>query len=363
MLEEKTAIGPGLFFMLIFVMQTGYGFLQTPFLAAKHFGANGYWGVVAAFILALPLILALAALGKRFPQQSFVEYLPEIFGKPLGKILGFIYLLFLTFLFSWITMAIAGHYNMYFLIRTPFWVIVLVILGTQAFLARKGIEGLGRLSAFVFLPTLLLMIMTLIGSFQHFDINNVRPVFYFDPPKIPEGIIAMFYIYLPLAIILQNYRYLTDKNRGFRVIAKASALGGILIFLSVLMTIGTFGARTATILSWPFLELGRQTDIPYMLQTFGLVIAPVVTVHTIIGGAAFYYTVSQGLSELFGKLNYKIFVFLLFPLVLAAVALTYGDIYMRWVFNILHYVGFAVGLIFPLVVWLIAVLTRKGISQ
>ena len=49
MLKEKTGIGPGLLFMVLFISLFSYGVIESPHAAAKYIGNNGYWGFLLAF--------------------------------------------------------------------------------------------------------------------------------------------------------------------------------------------------------------------------------------------------------------------------------------------------------------------------
>src|SRR5690606_39813824 len=92
MLKEKTGIGPGLFFMVLYVSLFGYGVIHAPRVAAEYVGPNGYWGFILAFLLAIPVMAGIAWLGRRFPNRSVIEYLPQLFGVFLGKLLGLLVL-------------------------------------------------------------------------------------------------------------------------------------------------------------------------------------------------------------------------------------------------------------------------------
>ena len=192
MLKEKTAIGPGLLFMVLFISLFSYGVIESPHAAAKYIGNNGYWGFLLAFGIAIPVIAVTCRLGRRFPRKSVIQYLPEVMGKPLGKALGFLYLVVIMVLMIWASRAISEQLSVYFLNRTPMWVSVFIFLAVATFVAYQGIEGISRLASFLFPVTFFFSMIAILFSFQNFDLENIRPVFLLDGLKIPLGSVISF---------------------------------------------------------------------------------------------------------------------------------------------------------------------------
>lgn len=154
----------------------------------------------------------------------------------------------------------------------------------------------------------------------------------------------------------------TDQTKGFKSIVSAAGLAGFFIFLAVFETIGIYGAKGVLIYSWPFLELGKETNIPYISQTFGLFISSVLLIQTVFGSSALFYAAAQGFSELLGGLKYKYFLLILTPIVFIAAIITPDVVIIRKVFDYLRIIGFVVVLVLPLLIWLLAVLLRKGVK-
>lgn len=141
MLKEKTGIGPGLLFIFLFSSLFGFGLMNSPYIAARYMGANGYLGLIVAMFLTIPVITAIVELGKRFPDKSIIEYLPLAFGSVMGKIVGFAYVLFLLALTVYAIRSMAELFNIYFLMNTLVWALSALMLISVAYLAHLGIEG------------------------------------------------------------------------------------------------------------------------------------------------------------------------------------------------------------------------------
>lgn len=217
MLKEKTGIGPGLFFMVLYVSIFGFGVMQAPHVAAEHMGHNGYWGFILAFILSIPVTAGIAWLGRHFPNRSVIEYLPQLFGVFFGKVLGFLILTAILVLMVWTSRMINEEVRLYFLSRTPVWASIALFLLVALFLARQGIEGITRLAAFVFPLTFVLNFLAILFSLQNFELDNIRPVFFFENGlAVGNGAVHLFYPFLVLLTALMINPYLTKKKKGLQ---------------------------------------------------------------------------------------------------------------------------------------------------
>jgi len=361
MLNEKTAIGPGLLFMLNFSAVYGYGFFLSMYFAAKYFGVNGIWGGILIFILMIPVLYIVTDLGHRFPGKSIIRYLPEITNAFPAKIIGFVYLVFLVLLTCWSLNIISRIFNLYLLPRTPFQVILGLILLIEFYITSKGIEGISRVTAFIFIFCLIFVLLFTVSSYQNFQLDNVLPIFDFTLKDLKngkyfEGIIHLFNVGLPSAMLFMVYPYLSERRKGLKTLLVSSGLAVLLIEMVIISNIGIWGSKGVLQFDWPFMELGKQTNIPVILQTVGLFVLPIMLIQNLFAGSSFYFATAQGCSEFFGKYNYRIYRWFLLPIIFFTSVWTTNAVVIRSLFNYFVAFGFGVVFILPLFLWLIALM-------
>ncbi|KJS19955.1 MAG: hypothetical protein VR72_16620 [Clostridiaceae bacterium BRH_c20a] len=360
MLKEKTGIGPGLLFMILYATLFSLGVMQSPYVAAEYIGNNGYWGLVLAFVLTVGLIILLNSLGRKFPKKSIIQYLPVVCGTFLGKILGLIYLTFIFAILILSSNMTALQSGTYFLFRTPSWAIFLLYLGVLTYIAHQGIEGITRLAAFIFPVTFILSLMAIGFSFQSFELDNIRPIFFIDGLKIPLGAVQLFYPFFPLITVLMIYPYLTEKRKGFKTILGATTLAFFMILATIISGIGNYSAPGVLRYSWPVIEVTRKANLPFILQSFGLFFTVSWLTLTLTGLGFLYYILAEGIAQLLGVLNYKWFTLILFPIIYSGMILLTEIIEVRYIFSFFRVSGFVFTIGFLLFVWLLAVIRRRG---
>ena len=360
MLKETTGIGPGLLFNIMFSSLYGYGVVSSPYVAAKYMGSNGYLGFILAIFLAIPVVLCAVRLGKRFPGKSIIQYLPLVFGKILGKGIAFIFLLFLLIITAWATRQISDLSNVFFLNRTPLWVIATILLSATAYIANKGIEGITRLAAFIFPVAVVFIFLSAVFSFQGFKLDHVRPVFYTQGYQLPLGTLQMFYIFSPLAALFMFYPYLTKTQKGFKTILAALLLASTAILIFVVSGIGTYGATGVLRYSWPVMQLSMKANIPQLMQTTGLFFAVSYFSQICLAMAGLYYALALATTQLLGILNYKWFVLLWYPVIMFLILAPPSVVDISFLFDYLRTAGFLIIFGLPLLIWLWAALLKRG---
>jgi spore germination protein KB len=360
MLKEKTGIGSGLMFAMLFSSFFGYGMMFSARNAAKYMGSNGYWGIFLAFLLTIPIAFIADNFAKRFPGKSIIRYLPLVFGKILGKLVGLIYCLLILLVIVWSIRGITEMYTLYFLHRTPIAASTFLVLITAAYLAHKGIEGISRLAAFVFPLAFVFIVLTVILSFQNVLVDHIKPVFRIEGYKPLVGALQSFYIFFPMAVVPIVYPYLTDKKKGLKTVVGSAALAGIIIFLIAVATIGTYGAQGILRYSVPILEMTKDATITHLLETFGLFFAVTWLSQLVIAVGVFYFSLAQASTELTGWFNYKWFIILLFPVILASAVLLPSVIEVRLMFDYLKIAIFSVVFALTILIWLLAIILKRS---
>ena len=298
MLKEKTGIGPGLFFMVLYVSLFGYGVIHAPRVAAEYIGPNGYWGFILAFILSFPVIAGIAWLGRRFPNCSVIEYLPRLFGNFFGKILGFLLLVAILVLMIRTSRIFSGGVNIFFLRRTPAWASAAFFLLVSLYIARQGIEGITRLAAFVFPLTFVLSFLAILFSMEYMELDYIRPVFFFENGlAVAAGTANLFSPFMVLLTVLLINPYLTRKEKSFPVMAGATTLASFLILLTIVSGIGNYGAEGILRYSFPVFELSRKAQLPFVLLSFALLFSATWLSQVLVATGFFYYLLAEGAAD------------------------------------------------------------------
>ncbi|MGE5604449.1 MAG: GerAB/ArcD/ProY family transporter [Bacteroidota bacterium] len=360
MSKEETAIGAWLYLPLLIIPVLGYGLMNMPHYAAKEMGANGYLAELIAGLIVLPGIVAIYLLARRFPGQTIIEQGSSILGNLPGRIIGLIYIVNSLIILTMFTRDTVNMVNVYFLNRSPVYAIALIFLIFSAFAASQGVEALARLNSFLLIPALLVLFFLTALGFQNVNWINVLPVTSPNAFDYFKGGMSVVYIYYFFGASAMTLPFLKPIKSYPRLAGGALLFTAIFYAVYAFGAIGVFGDTFLYRYAWPSLEFVRTIDQPFhFFEQAGLLMLIDWITMIVAGTAYLYYAVALGSAQLTGILNYKWWVFLLFPVKLMMVLLPRNVSESKMVVDQIAKYGWIMLFAYPVFLLFLAIILRR----
>lgn len=361
----KPRLSPAMLFVLLLVTLSGLDFLVAPYDVAKACGPSAYWAVVGTLVLLLPVLGLIILFKNRFPDENLFQVAPRVIGKPFAIIGN---LIFLSVFMSWLITVIPNATYLlsnYLFDRTPLLVIMVSLLLAVGYIAINGLKTVNRMAAFVFIPTLMFTVFMKLLTFQGITVTHLLPLFSNHPLNYLKGAITTLNQFVPLGTILLIYPLLKKPEKLGHVTLGVLVLEILLLIIGVITTIGTFGASVTTRYIWPNLASVHRLSIPYLvLEQIGLLFIIVWLTMFIVGTAFYFSLIAGGLKEQFPVLNYRYTVIILLILVGGGGFLLFPNIYrLNMAFTALRHVAIFPVILYPLLVYIIALIRGIGVKQ
>lgn len=137
MFQNKEKISGHQALMLILAGGIGNIFVVLAVPAIKDAGRDGWLTVLIGYGIATAVGLTLVKLGRRFPDKTFVQYLPVVLGKIPGKLAGLVYI-FTFWIMSGVVLREMIELMRYFLPKTPPIAIGVLMAILIVYVMRKG---------------------------------------------------------------------------------------------------------------------------------------------------------------------------------------------------------------------------------
>lgn len=275
-----------------------------PSLTVAIAGRDSWLTVLLAVLAALPLGLLAAWLGKRFPQQTLVQYSRTLLGKPLGFLAGLVYIWFFVHIASLVFRETAVGFNLSVLPQTPPIVLVIILAVLAATTARCGIEVIGRLAESSFVVVIFSVVLTLFLplNFAHFE---------YLQPALAGGVLPLLpAVLIPLGLLSEFVAanmvipYLTEPEKAGRTLFFTVLTSGTIILLFTVIIIAVFN-QTAQNLTLPPFQLARMISIGNFLERIEVIVLAVWTIIALIKAAFFMWIGMLGPAQLFNLKGYQ----------------------------------------------------------
>jgi len=302
---EKGIINTYQFVWMLFIIITTFAVMQVPSMVIMQAGRDAWLSVLGAWFFDVMLALVYAYMGIRFPGENFVQYSITILGKYLGRVVGILFPLFFLLVCTIVLRGLSQLVNTVFLPRTPLNVIIISSYLVSAFIGRKGIEVIARMTEILgplFLLSILILSFLVLPSFH---IARLKPQF-------DEGV-APFLIGAPLlltsfgvCIIMAMYIPLCNRpENGFLAKFSAVSMGALCMGLVTTLSVGIFGIEDAQYMSSPGLQLAKMINFSNYLERVDMVWLLILVGSGIVASSSLLWAFGEGIAQIAGMESYQ----------------------------------------------------------
>ncbi|MGC5328083.1 GerAB/ArcD/ProY family transporter [Brevibacillus sp. SYSU BS000544] len=235
-------------------------------------------------------------LHKIYPKQSFMQYSEHILGKVLGKVVGFLYLVF----FLQITGSIVRLYGEFvkgvFLAFTPMIVVIGVMILVCSFAVRSGVEVVARVAQ-VFAPLFLLPLPTLF-VFLYLDLRpeNMLPIL--ENGLIPSlrGAVQPQAWFGEVFVISFFLPFVTDENKSIKW-SMISVTSVMIVLVSVNLVALFLYDLEVSVRRFPIMLAFRYISIADFIENIESIIMAVWVTGVFLKITVFYYVIVSAASQ------------------------------------------------------------------
>ncbi|MGE5422576.1 MAG: GerAB/ArcD/ProY family transporter [Ignavibacteriales bacterium] len=336
-----------------------------PQIAAREVENDAWITALVATIWGIIIVAVIAALNKRFPGYTFIQYLPIILGKPLGTIVGFMYAFWFVTVGAFVLRYFGMFLNITILPETPVAVFSVTLMGLAWYAMRNGLESWVRVGEII-LPIVIITILAIVFlSFNIADPRRILPIGEHSLGSILStslvsgswrGEILLTAMFLP---------YLADSKKVSLNLIVGMVLVGLVLGATELATTAVFGGVNTGNHEFPYFSLAKVISIGTVIDRFEVLVVLTWVLGIFIKMCAFLYCSVLSTAQVFGFNNYQ---FLVFPVVILYIALSDNmieNVAQGTYFLSNIWAGYGLltfEMVIPLLIWLVAVIRRKRIS-
>jgi spore germination protein KB len=264
-------------------------------------GNDGYWSPILATIPSVAQLGLFYWLGKRHGWRSPYEYLPELLGTWLGKLVSLAYAFLFLFVAGSVNQLLTKVLAAVFMPLTPTAVFAVCTALAAAYAAWLGLEAFGRLAQLIMPLMLGAMALVPLALIQQSDFGQILPILHFGwagPLRgAPVPIAMRGEALLLLGFLLPHMR---TPQRGFRVGMLVTCSIAILLAINAISLIAVFSPAEVSRLSMPIVTAARQIRLVRVIEHVESLIIGPWTVALVLKVAIFVYFSAVGVARVAG---------------------------------------------------------------
>lgn len=242
--------------LLITITSVTAAVFQPIFSDFLLWSGNAAWvPIIGAIVFAVVVFWMILALATRFPRQSLMEYLPEVWGPILGYPMGILFLLSFLLKGTFALRNVSEFFITAVLPETPISAVMFILLVLIAAGILAQLEGIVRFNELA-LPIIILgAVLVFIGTIPTLSAWNLLPLW----NRGFGGMLHTFQIaasYLTsVTFILLVYPLIIDKDNLRREGIKTLTLAGLALLLIYLNIVLYMSSSLGQVFTWPYLTL------------------------------------------------------------------------------------------------------------
>lgn len=317
--KEKISSLQMIYLLVNVVGATAMVFL--PSLVAAVAGRDTWLTPVLATIPGIYVVYVIAALGRLFPAQTLVQYSETILGPWLGRLLGFLYVVFFLHVNGLILREFGELMSSTILPRTPQVALVSLMASLCAFAIYEGIEVLARVMELSYPLMLVLFSFLLVLVAGHMDGTNLLPFLEHGWKPVLLGSLDPVAWRCEVFLLGMLFPYLAKRELARRDGVIAVIAIGFIITVDTLASTAVFGPTTGR-LTYPTFEMVRMAGLGTFLSRLDA-IWMIIWIVSIFGKVGlFHFATVVGAANLLKLEDYRPLVV---PLSILLVALALGQ--------------------------------------
>jgi len=297
---EKAKISSYQLFVLVLLFELGSALLLPLAMDAKQ---DAWIAVLLGMLGGMILFIIFFLLYQYYPDKLPTMYVQIIVGKPLGKLLAFMYILYFAYLAARVLRDFGVMLVTFAYPETPLFIVNALLIIVVVYGVRKGIEVLGRTGELLFSIMYVLAVtgFILIVISGLIDVNNLKPI-------LGEGIMpvvkaaftqTLFFPFGESVVFAMIFPYLNNTRKARIAGLCAIGLSGINLTLVMLMNISVLGVNLTSRAPFPLLATIQMIQVAEFIERLDIFFMLALIIGGFFKIGIFFYAVVTGVTNLF----------------------------------------------------------------
>jgi len=317
---------------------------------------DSWISLLLAPVLAAPIILVYARIMKVFPEKDFFEITQTLFGNVAGKIITLLMTWYAIHLCAIVLRDFSEFIDIVMMPETPQLPIMIAMILTVVYMAKSGIETMGKWAVFMLPVVLFVVILTIMLSINVMDTTNIMPIMEHDFRTIISGSYELFtFPYAEMVVFMGIGCAINKKNRPLKMFMYPTLFGTVILLAVILRNNFILGPAMVGAEYFPSYSAVRIIDVGDFLARLEGSIAMNFILAGIIKISVCLIVASKGIARLFGIEDYREVVLPVSLFVTALGTVLYSNAMQLFDFiRIYQYYAIPFQIIIPLIVWITA---------
>lgn len=318
--------------------------------------------ILLGLLMVLPMLFVYSKILTSYPGKDLFDILTEVFGAFAGKVISTLFIWYSFHLGALVMKNFTSFVNVISFPETP-QALTTMFLGLFCiWMAKAGLEVLGRWTTFFGPIALFIIGITVILSMTNANFLNLKPIFYDGFKPVISGAFGIFsFPYAETVVFIMVFNNLKTNSKTFGVFFISSLIGCFVMVVISVRNILVLGVPLNSTLYFPSYVAVRTLNIGDFLQRFEIVVALIFVLGGVVKITVCLYAATLGLTKLFNFDNYRNLVGPVGFLMMSFSCIIYHSIMemFDWAVNIYPFYAIPFQILLPVIILIAAKIKIK----
>ncbi|RXZ80745.1 spore gernimation protein [Paenibacillaceae bacterium] len=306
---EKGRISVRQLAVLLLLAEIGDMILVFPSVVTSFAHQDAWIYSFAGIPLGLLVVIIMVRLYKFRPQYTIIESLQDVIGKWLGSFIGLCYLLFYFISATVYVREVGDFITTQVLPQTPVRVINLLFVAILGWGLIHGLETIARSSEILMPVVILFLLLLILFLLPQANPAHLQPIMGINFFKgMQSMLVSVSYPFGELIVFLMILPYVKEQPHMLRDALLTTLIGGILLSVTVLMSILVIGPLLTEHSVYATFVLSQKIQIGEFLERIEAFMATAWVISTYVKCLLYYYAFTLATAQLFKLRDYRPFI-------------------------------------------------------
>lgn len=301
MRKEQVSQSQAYILMVNFIMGTTLSLIS---YSESH--QDTWISLLIASVLGIIMVVIYGSILNSYPDMDIFQILEYIFGKLIGKILGFLYTFYFLHLGAICIRNMTEFIEIASFPETPQYFTAIFIGLLAIYILKAGLEVIARVSKFVF-PLLILIIgFSIMMTIPKLDITNLLPILERGWKPVIKGSFSKFvFPFGETVIFLAFLNTVKEKDKNIKIYTKGILLGTIILLMVTIRNILLLGFPILSSSMFPSYSAVSLVNVGSFIRGLEIIVDIVVIVAGFMKVSVCLLASSVGIARIFKFKDYK----------------------------------------------------------
>lgn len=334
---------------ILILISFAFQSMMMPITLSEVDGPVGWISIIIGGIILLLIVKPINKVFKNYKEETIVGISNRLFPKYICKIIGLYYIVLFFIANGLLMKDFSEQIKLMMLYNTPVSVIIMTILLTASYAAKKGIQVIAQVTHITVLVAFIPYLLVIIFSTYYSDYTNILPVYPVDVKGVVESVPNTLFGFFGFSILMFSNSHVFNKEKNIALNKKFIIISMILYITCYILILIKFGSEEAVELVWPFLSIMKFENIPgFFFESTEIVGLSFQIIVTFTCVCILMYFTNLALQETIETRENGYFIFIQIP-ILYILAATLPGMYMMYPYiKIPAYIFSGLNLLIPL---------------